>query len=151
MVGARAAPPSSGTMMAPEGPPPLVICDWSLVIVVGVVALLAPGRAGAEAVVIFRDGEVRRVERAEELPDRVRIQTRTGSAAELPRGVPAEPAGPRTVEVPRGEGLAVFPVPNLPAEARPHAERSGDLAGRLADQVRRDLERAWSAPSRPRR
>jgi len=93
MVGARAAPPSSGTMMAPEGPPPLVICDWSLVIVVGVVALLAPGRAGAEAVVIFRDGEVRRVERAEELPDRVRIQTRTGSAAELPRGVPAEPAG----------------------------------------------------------
>ena len=105
MVGARAAPPSSGTMMAPEGPPPLVICDWSLVIVVGVVALLAPGRAGAEAVVIFRDGEV----------------------------------------------LAVFPAPNLPAEARPHAERSGDLAGRLADQVRRDLERAWSAPSRPRR
>ena len=114
-------------------------------------AVLAPARVRAEDLVLFRDGRTLRVERAEELPGRVRIQTLTGSAAELPRDVRAEPAGPRTVELPRHEVLAVLPVPDLPGAARPHAERYGDISQRLTDQVRRDLQRSWSLPPSPNR
>lgn len=112
---------------------------------------LAPAAAGAEDLVVLRDGRQLRVERAETLPDRVRVETGPAGVLELPRDVPALPAGPRTVDLPRAEVLAVFPVPNLPAETRPHAERYGDITRQLTDQVRRDLQRSWSLPGRSSR
>ncbi len=42
--------------------------------------------------------------------------------------------------------LAVLPVPDLPGEARPHAQRYEDITRQLADRVRRDLQRSWSLP-----
>lgn len=98
---------------------------------------------------VLRDGRVVRVERAEVLPDRVRVQTITGNAADLPADVPAKAVGGRTFEVPRQEVQAVFPVPNLPGDARPHAERYGDITQRLTGQVRRDLQRRWGLPASP--
>ncbi len=112
---------------------------------------LPPAAARAEDAVVFRDGQVVHVERTEVLPDRVRIQTRTETGAELPRNVPATFAGPRTVDVPREEIRAVLPVPDLPAAARPQAERYGDVTQQLTDQVRRDLQRSWSPPPPARR
>ncbi len=111
------------------------------------VLLLLPAAGRGEDLVVFRDGRVLRVERAEELPDRVRIQTVTGSASELPPGVRFETAGPRTLELPREEVRAVFREPDLPGAARPHVERYGDITRQLTDQVRRDLQRSWSLPS----
>lgn len=110
------------------------------------IVLLAPAAARAEDLVVLRDGRLLRVERAETLPDRVRVETGAGGVLELPRDVPAVSAGPRTVELPRAEVLAVFPVPNLPGEARPHLDRYGDITRHLTDQVRRDLQRSWSLP-----
>ena len=109
--------------------------------------LAAPGAALAEDLVIFRDGQVLRVPRAQELPDRVRIETTTGSPSELPRGVPAEITGPRTVEVPRQEIRAVLPVPDPARDVRSHAERYGDITRQLTDQVRRDLQKSYQVPS----
>ena len=112
---------------------------------------LTPPAAGAEDQVVLRDGRVVRVERAEVLPDRVRVQTITGNAADLPADLPAKAVGAHTFEVPRQEVQAVFPVPDLPGAARPHAERYGDISQRLTDQVRRDLQRSWSLPPSPTR
>lgn len=109
--------------------------------------VLLPSAARPEDVVVFRDGQVARVQRAEELPDRVRIRTMTGAASELPRDMPAATVGPQTLEVPRQEIRAVFSVPDLRGAARPHVERYGDITGQLTDQVRRDLQRRWSSPS----
>ena len=112
---------------------------------------MAPARVGAEDRVVLRDGRSLRVERAETLPDRVRVETGPAGALELPRDVPAVPAGPRTVDLPRAEVLAVFPVPNLPAQVRPHLDRYGDITRQLTDQVRRDLQRSWTVPFSLRR
>jgi hypothetical protein len=98
---------------------------------------------------VLRDGRSVRVGRAETLPDRVRVETGAAGILELPRDVPATATGPRTVELPRAEVLAVFPALNLPGEARPHAERYGDLTRQLTDQVRRDLQRSRSLPAAP--
>lgn len=111
------------------------------------VVLAAPTRAMAEDLVIFRDGQVLRAQRAEELPDRVRIETTTGSPSELPRGVPAETAGPQTLDVPRQEVRAVLPVPDPAGAARPHAERYGDITRQLTDQVQRELQKSLSGRS----
>ena len=115
-------------------------------------ALLAPPAAArAEDLVVLRDGRSVRVERAETLPDRVRVETGPAGILELPRDVPATATGPRTVELPRAEVLGVFPVPNLPGEARPHAEQYGDITQRLTDKIRRDLQRSWSPAGNPSR
>lgn len=100
---------------------------------------------------VFPDGQTRRVVRAEVWPDRVWIQTITGSASELPRNVPAKPAEPNVVEVPRGDVRAVLPLPDLPKAVQPQVDRYGDIAPRLAEQVQRDLQRSWSLPPWPRR
>ncbi len=113
--------------------------------------LLLPAAAGAEDLVVLQDGRLLRVERAETLPDRVRVETGAAGILELPRDVPVTVVGPRTVELPRAEVRAVFSVPDLPAEVRPHAERYGDIIRQLTDRVRRDLQRSWSLPSSPRR
>jgi hypothetical protein len=119
-----------------------------LAVATGLAGLLAsPAAARAEDLVVLRDGRSVRVERAETLPDRVRVETGAAGILELPRDVPATATGPRTVELPRAEVLAVFPVPNLPGEARPYAERYGNITRQLTDQVRRDLQRSWSPPA----
>ncbi len=113
--------------------------------------VLAPAAAGAADLVVLQDGRLLRVERAVTLPDRVRVETGAAGILELPRDVPVTVVGPRTVELPRAEVRAVFSVPNLPAEVRPHAERYGDITRQLTDRVRRDLHRSWSLPSFPSR
>lgn len=126
-------------------PPNLSLSDWSLWLVLAVI--LAPAAARADDIVVFPDGRVLRVERAEVLPDRVRVETTGPVASELPSGVPFAATGLRTAELSRGEIRAVFPVPDLPGEARPHLERYGDITRQLTDRVRRDLQRSWSLPS----
>ncbi len=100
---------------------------------------------------VFPDGQTRRVESAQELPDRWRIQTRTGNAAELPSNVAAAPAGPNTFDVSRQAVRAVLPLPDLPKAVQLQADRYGDITPRLTEQVQRDLQRSWSPPPFPRR
>ncbi len=57
--------------------------------------LLSAGAARAEDLVVLRDGRSVRVERAETLPDRVRVETGAAGILELPRDVPATGTGPR--------------------------------------------------------
>ena len=134
-----------------DHPLPSMTVHWSLITAWFLASLAAPGRAGAEELVVFPDGRTLRVERAEVLPDRVRIQTITGSSADLPRNVPAKPAEPNVVEVPRRDVRAVLPLPDLPKAVQPHVDRYADIAPRLTEQVQRDLRRSWSLPSSPRR
>ena len=123
----------------------LLFRKWSLWLTAAVVLMPAAARAGD--LVVFGDGRTARVERAEVLPDRVRVETSDPVGSDLPAGVPFAATGPRSADVPRGEIRAVFPEPDLPGAARPHVERYGDITRRLTDQVHRDLERAWSLPS----
>ena len=119
---------------------------------VGLAALLAlPAVARAEDLVVLRDGRCARVEHAEVLPDRVRIETTGPAAAQLPPGVPFTTSGAHTVDVSRDEVRAVFPHPDLPRAARPHAERYGHIAQQLTDRVHQDLQRSWSLPLPPGR
>jgi hypothetical protein len=60
-----------------------------------------------------------RVGRAEELSDRVRVETPTGSPADLPAGVRAERVGARTFEIPRRDIQGVLPLADPAGAARP--------------------------------
>jgi hypothetical protein len=110
----------------------------------------APG-AGAGSLLILKDGQTVHVDRAEELPDRVRVETPTGSRADLPTGVPAERVGPRTFEIPRQHIQSVLPLADPAGAASPQAERYDGIGQQLTDQVHRDLQRSWQRPPLPGR
>jgi hypothetical protein len=113
--------------------------------------VVAPASAGAEDVLVLRDGRSVSVPRAEVWPDRVRIETGPARDAAVPPGVRFAITGPQTIDLPRSEVRAVFPHSDLPAAARPHVERYGDITQRLTDEVRQSLQSSWSLPPSPRR
>lgn len=106
----------------------------------------SPG-PGAGSLLILKDGQTVHVDHAEELPDKVRVETPTGSRADLPTGVPAERVGPRTFEIPRQHIQGVLPLADPAGAARPQAERYDGIGQQLNDQVHRDLQRGWQRPA----